>query len=191
MSIYKDRLLVVDLEATCWDGYDAPEGQTNEIIEIGVTVMELKTLAMTPPRSLLVRPTQSEISPFCTQLTSLTPALVEADGMSFEAACHLLETEFDSRNRLWCSWGSWDMKIMRAQCKAREVRYPFSDKHANLKRVYSDAQGNRVGLKAALEALSLPPEGVQHRGGDDAYNAGRVLAALLQAQTGNLRKYGL
>ncbi|MEO0596531.1 MAG: hypothetical protein AAF126_10505 [Chloroflexota bacterium] len=32
MAIRKDKIIVVDLEATCWEGFDAPEGQENEII---------------------------------------------------------------------------------------------------------------------------------------------------------------
>ena len=41
MSIRKDKLLVVDLEATCWEGYNAPAGQKNEILEIGVCLLDL------------------------------------------------------------------------------------------------------------------------------------------------------
>ncbi len=192
MSIYKDVALVVDLEATCWDGYTAPPEQENEIIEIGICTLDLATLEISAAESILVKPTHSEISPFCTQLTTITAEMVAEHGISFAEACDLLETRYQSRNRLWCSWGSWDFKIMRDQCKRRTVRYPFSDKHANLKRVYADAQKNRIGLEAALEALQLPLEGTHHRGDDDAHNAARALVALLQNHTSMiLRKYGV
>jgi inhibitor of KinA sporulation pathway (predicted exonuclease) len=192
LAIYKDTALVVDIEATCWDGYDAPDGQENEVIEIGVCTLDLATLDIGEAESILVKPTHSEISPFCTQLTTITPDMVAEHGVSFAEACSQLETRFNSRNRLWCSWGSWDFKMMRDQCKRREVRYPFSDKHANLKRIYADAQKNRIGLKAALEALAIPLEGTHHRGNDDARNAARALVALLQTHTASiLRKYGI
>jgi inhibitor of KinA sporulation pathway (predicted exonuclease) len=192
LSIYKDAMLVVDIEATCWEGYTAPAGQENEIIEIGVTVLDLATLALDPAISLLVVPTASEISPFCTQLTGLTLERLHQEGMPFEAACMRLEKEFNARNRLWASWGGWDMRIMRAQCKARGVRYPFSDKHVNLKRVYADVSGSRIGLKAALDARELSLEGVHHRGSDDAYNAGRILVSLIQQHSlAILRRYGI
>ena len=38
-----DRILVVDVEATCWEG-DPPPGQTSEIIEIGLCVLDVPTL---------------------------------------------------------------------------------------------------------------------------------------------------
>ncbi|MFQ3645951.1 MAG: 3'-5' exonuclease [Anaerolineae bacterium] len=192
MAIYKDALLVIDIEATCWEGYSAPPGQENEIIEIGVTVLDLATLELSPAVSLLIPPTASEVSPFCTQLTGLTHDQLQREGITFEAACHRLEKEFNARNRLWASWGGWDMRIMRAQCKARGVRYPFSDKHANLKRLYADVVGQRVGLKTALEARQLLLEGVHHRGSDDAYNAGRVLVSLIEQHSlAVLRRYGI
>lgn len=192
MSIYKDAILVVDIEATCWEGYTAPPGQENEIIEIGVVVLQLATLELSAATSLLIPPTASEISPFCTQLTGLTMARLNAEGISFEAACQRLEKDFNARNRLWASWGGWDMRIMRAQCKARGVRYPFSDKHANLKRLYADLAGTRLGLKAALNARQLALEGTHHRGSDDAHNAGRLLISLLQQHSLSiLRRYGI
>jgi inhibitor of KinA sporulation pathway (predicted exonuclease) len=185
-------MLVVDIEATCWEGYTAPAGQENEIIEIGVTTLDLSTLALSPAVSVLIVPTASEVSPFCTQLTGLTLERLHQEGMSFEAACARLETEFKARSRLWASWGGWDMRIMRAQCKAHGVRYPFSDKHVNLKRVYADVNGSRIGLKAALDARELTLEGVHHRGSDDAYNAGRILASLIQQHSlAILRRYGI
>ena len=153
MTIRKDKLLVVDLEATCWEGYNAPPGQTNEILEIGVCLLDLETYQISAKRSLLVTPTESEISPFCTQLTSITPEMVAADGMTFEAACKILEHDYDSRNRMWASWGGFDREIFRKQCKRRDVRYPLNGKHANLKRVYMDATGERVGLHRALRAF--------------------------------------
>lgn len=192
VSIYKDTLLIVDIEATCWEGYTAPPGQENEIIEIGVTALELATLALSPAVSLLVQPTASEVSPFCTQLTGLTLERLTAEGLPFDAACQRLEKDYNARNRLWVSWGGWDMRIMRAQCKARGVRYPFSDKHVNLKRLYADLAGARLGLKAALEARQLALEGTHHRADDDAYNAGRILVSLIQQHSlAILRRYGI
>ena len=39
-----DQILVVDVEATCWEG-DPPPGQISEIIEIGLCVLDVATLA--------------------------------------------------------------------------------------------------------------------------------------------------
>ncbi|MAU09107.1 MAG: DNA polymerase III [Anaerolineaceae bacterium] len=192
MSIRKDKLLVVDLEATCWEGYNAPAGQKNEILEIGVCLLDLETFKISAKRSLLITPTESVISQFCTELTSITPELVEAEGMPFEAACQILEKEYDSRNRMWSSWGAFDRDIFRKQCKRRNVRYPFNPKHANLKRVYMDATGERVGLQRALRAYDVTFSGQAHRGHDDAYNTAVLLGLLLEEVGLNLlRRRGL
>ena len=46
-----DRILVVDVEATCWEG-DPPPGQISEILEIGLCVLDVATLMRgTSPQS--------------------------------------------------------------------------------------------------------------------------------------------
>ena len=77
-------LNVVDVEATCWAG-EPPAGQRNEIIEIGVCVLDLGSLERVEKRSLLVQPEHSEVSTFCTDLTGLTPEEVST-GLSFREA---------------------------------------------------------------------------------------------------------
>jgi inhibitor of KinA sporulation pathway (predicted exonuclease) len=180
LTIRKDKIIIVDLESTCWEGYDAPPGQENEIIEIGICMVDVATYEITGKRAIFVKPTRSIISPFCTELTTITPELVEKEGISFYEACDILEHDYDSRNRLWGSWGNYDHKMFAAQCKSFQVRYPFSDKYANLKRAYGDLKGKRIGLNAALEALKMEREGIAHRGDDDAYNTARVLVNLMQ-----------
>jgi len=68
-----DRILIVDVEATCWEG-DPPPGQISEIIEIGLCVLDVATLTRVERRDILVRPVCSTVSPYCSQLTTLTQA---------------------------------------------------------------------------------------------------------------------
>lgn len=192
MSIRKDKIIVVDIEATCWENYKAPAGQENEVIEIGVCLLDVASFQVSEKRSLLVRPINSEVSPFCTQLTTLTHDFLLRNGTTYGEACEILEKDYDSRNRLWASWGSFDYNIMWEQCKRRNVRYPFSKKHANLKRVFQQNRGNRLGLRVALESLGLTQVGTPHRGDDDAYNVAIVLTTLMQLHGRDiLRPYGL
>jgi len=192
MTIRKDKLLIIDIEATCWEGYTVPAGQYNEIIEIGACLLDLNDLTTSDARAILVKPMESDISPFCTQLTALSPELIAAEGVSFEEACHILEKEYDSRNRMWASWGNYDREIFKKQCKRRKVRYPFSGRHANLKRVYADVQGQRAGLQRAFESLGLDWIGRAHRGVDDAANTARLMAHLLDTHgLTPLRRRGL
>lgn len=191
MSIYKDVILIVDIEATCWENHVNPPGEVDEIIEVGICALNMERRELGDKRSLLVTPTQSTIGAFCTQLTTITPELIAREGMGFDAACAILEADYDSRNRLWASWGMYDHKMFNAQCKARDIRYPFSKKHANLKRVFADVYGERMGMTQALEKAGLQLEGTHHRGDDDAWNIGRLMAHILEKQPGAFKKYGV
>jgi inhibitor of KinA sporulation pathway (predicted exonuclease) len=168
-------LNVVDVEATCWEGPNPP-GQPNEIIEIGVCVLDLRALVRVERRSILVRPERSSVSEFCTRLTTLTPEQVAA-GVDFAAACALLAEEFDAAGRPWASWGDYDRRQFERQCAATGVRYPFGDRHTNAKRLFSESHGTtrRFGMDAALRYAGLPLVGTHHRGGDDAWNIANLV----------------
>jgi inhibitor of KinA sporulation pathway (predicted exonuclease) len=42
MAVQLDVIIVIDVEATCWEGYPPP-GQDKEIIEIGICLVDAKT----------------------------------------------------------------------------------------------------------------------------------------------------
>jgi hypothetical protein len=94
MSSLLDHILVVDVESTCWDGQPPPD-QISEIVEIGLCVVDVATLARVERRSILVRPVRSTVSAFCTQLTTLTQADVDA-GMPLAEGCQLLGQDYRS-----------------------------------------------------------------------------------------------
>ena len=80
-----DHVLVIDIESTCWDGGFPPRGEANDIIEIGLTRLELSSGRRLEKRSILVRPERSKVSPFCTELTTLTQEQVDT-GILFKDA---------------------------------------------------------------------------------------------------------
>ncbi|MEV6520743.1 3'-5' exonuclease [Longispora sp. NPDC051575] len=172
---------VVDVEATCWPG-QPPPGQVNEIIEIGLCVVDLATRDRISSRGILVRPARSTVSAFCTELTSLTPAQV-ATGVDFATACATLRAEERSDSRTWLSWGDYDRRQFERQCGPGGVRYPFGARHVNLKAVFTEAHGlrRRPGMAAALDIAGLRLEGRHHRGVDDARNIAALLLHLLAA----------
>lgn len=175
-----DHLLVVDLEATCWKG-TPPPGEINEIIEVGVCILALDSGKISDKRSILVRPTRSKLSAFCTELTTLTQTQVD-QGVSFRAACDILKRDYLSETRVWSSWGSFDQRMFYQQCQLFDEPYPFNSTHVNLKKVYSKGRRlkHRPGMREALDQLGLELEGTHHRGADDAYNIARIAAHLLR-----------
>ncbi|MGV9590966.1 exonuclease domain-containing protein [Streptomyces tendae] len=175
-------LNVIDLEATCWDG-QPPPGEVGEIVEIGLAVVDLHARERVGRHRILVRPTRSRVSAFCTELTGITQA--EADGgVSLAVACDTLVREHGAGARPWASWGDYDRKQFVRQCAADGVPYPFGHPaeraHTNAKAVFTEAHGlrRRPGMAQALEIAGLPLTGRHHRGVDDAWNIAALVLRL-------------
>lgn len=179
-----DKILVIDLEATCWEG-GPPPGQQSEIIEIGLCVLDVSSGERSEPRAILVKPQRSTLSDFCVQLTTLTPDML-AGGIDFTEACSLLQNEYQSQQRTWASYGDYDRLQYMAQCEAWDVPYPFGRSHINVKNLLALQFGlkREVNLQKGTDLLGLPFEGTIHRGVDDAWNIAAVLARVLLGRDG-------
>ncbi|MCU0446698.1 MAG: exonuclease domain-containing protein [Microscillaceae bacterium] len=175
-----DKILVVDVESTCWEG-KAPEGQVSEIIEVGISLVNVADKRIELKTGYLVKPIASEISDFCTELTGITPAMIAQEGIDFQEVCKIIRREFDAPSRLWVSWGDYDRKQFGRNCELRKVGYPFGDGHLNLKTWFSIKHqlSHELGMNGALDYLQIPLEGSHHRGIDDAYNIAKILLTVL------------
>jgi inhibitor of KinA sporulation pathway (predicted exonuclease) len=180
MAKLLDRVIVVDVESTCWDG-PPPEGEMSEIIEIGVCPVNVATLERLEKRSILVKPTMSVVRDFCTNLTTLTAEML-TDAGTLSDATSVLKKEYQSKDRLWASWGDYDRRQFERTCTAHGVGYPFGPSHLNVKTLFAVAIGHdhELGLDAACERLGLIMEGTHHRGDDDAWNIAGALCELLR-----------
>ncbi len=179
-----DQILVIDVESTCWDGA-APDGQSSEIIEIGICSVDVRSLERLGKRSLLIKPERSTISHFCTELTTLAPELFIAAGTLADAV-RTLKKEFSSQDRLWASWGDYDRRQFERVCSEAGVGYPFGVSHLNVKALFAVAHGlsHEVGLDGACAKLGMVMDGTPHRGDDDAWNIAGVLCKLLRDSRG-------
>jgi inhibitor of KinA sporulation pathway (predicted exonuclease) len=174
-----DHILVIDLEATCWE--DAPPpGEQSEIIEVGLCVLDTSSGERLASRAILVRPERSTISPFCTALTTLTQEELEG-GVSFEEACRILREEYHTEERTWAGWGDYDRREFQRQCESFGVAYPFGPTHLNVKNLFALAFAleSEVGIPRAMKILGASQEGTLHRGVDDAWNIALILSRLL------------
>ncbi|HEY9294875.1 MAG TPA: 3'-5' exonuclease [Phormidium sp.] len=174
-----DQIIVIDVEATCWEG-TAPPGEENEIIEIGICPVDIASGCRLEKESILVKPARSCVSEFCTQLTTLTQAQVE-QGVPFAEACLILKKKYLSQQRVWASYGDYDRNQFERQCRSYQIKYPFGPRHINVKTLFAiiHALPQELGMVEALEYLNLPLEGTHHRGGDDAWNIAGILSKLL------------
>ncbi|MFF2364429.1 exonuclease domain-containing protein [Streptomyces sp. NPDC058122] len=171
-------LNVVDVEATCWEG-EPPAGAVSEIIEIGLTVVDLDEGVRVAKHRLLVKPARSTVSAFCTELTGLTQGEVE-QGLGFAEACRELAALHRTGERPWASWGDYDRHQFTRQCASTATPYPFGRRHTNAKAVFTDAHRlrRRPGMAQALRLVQLPLEGRHHRGDDDAWNIAALVLDL-------------
>lgn len=174
-----DQIIVIDIEATCWES-SPPDGQENEIIEVGICPLDVQTWERLERKSILIKPKSSMVGPFCTELTGITQEMVD-EGVTFAKACGILRNEYFTRRRVWASYGDYDRKLFEKQCEARQIKYPFGSTHLNIKNLFAimNRLNREVGLYRALDQLGLSFEGQVHRGHDDAWNAALILSKLM------------
>ncbi|ROI04379.1 DNA polymerase III [Chryseobacterium sp. G0240] len=172
-----ENILIVDLEATCWENRP-PRGQESEIIEIGVCIMNAKTGKISKNEGILVKPRHSKVSPFCTELTTLTQNMLDSEGVVLDDAFDILRAEYDSEELTWASYGNYDLNMLQNQARRFYLDYPMSDDHINVKTLFGQVHPTirkSVGMNRALGELDFTLEGTHHRGVDDARNIAKIL----------------
>jgi inhibitor of KinA sporulation pathway (predicted exonuclease) len=165
--------LVVDLEATCDDRGSVPRDES-EIIEIGAVLVEAASLHAVGELQLFVRPiVHPRLTPFCTQLTTITQAEVDHAPVFAEAAQRLAAF---GRDAMFCSWGAYDKNQLAQDARRHGVPCPLGPEHINIKAELARVAGRRpMGTRAALRLVKLDATGIHHRGIDDARNIARLL----------------
>lgn len=175
MKNYK-KIMCIDVEATCWENNS--KGRISDIIEIGVQLVDIENKELDgEAQGILVFPTQSEISQFCTNLTTITPDMVET-AMDFPDAIQFLTETLPVEKSIFASWGAYDKNTIDKQCRREGVRYPFFT-HLNVKELFAAKYGYTGGLAEMAEEVGLTFEGTHHRGIDDARMVARILLKLL------------
>jgi inhibitor of KinA sporulation pathway (predicted exonuclease) len=166
--------LVVDLEATCDDRQTIPRAES-EIIEIGAVLVEGVTLRTVGEFQTFVKPVvHPKLTPFCTQLTTITQADVDP-AQTFPAAAARLAAF--GAGALFCSWGAYDRNQLEADARRHGVPAPLGPRHWNVKEAFARAAGDRrtMGNRSVLDRVGLTATGTHHRGIDDARNIARLL----------------
>ncbi|MDF5724660.1 MAG: exonuclease domain-containing protein [Rhizonema sp. PD37] len=172
--------LIIDLEATCSKDKSIPKEEM-EIIEIGAVMLNKATWAIEAEFQQFVQPVRhSQLTPFCTELTSIRQEDV-ADAPKFLEAISFLKEWMDAyANHIFCSWGDYDKNQFIQDCEFHNVPYPFDSNHKNLKKEFSEYLGvsKRFGMPQALQHLGLELKGTHHRGIDDARNIAAIYGSI-------------
>lgn len=150
-----------------------------ETIEIGACWIAADGSVLDCSQSF-VRPTVNpQLTPFCTQLTGITQADVDAASL-FPAAANALRAfvaKHQQAGSVWMSWGAFDRKQLERDSTRHGVSMPIALPHENAKRMFAKAQriGKEVGMARACMMAGLQLAGTHHRALDDALNVARLL----------------
>jgi inhibitor of KinA sporulation pathway (predicted exonuclease) len=177
-------MVVLDLEATC----DEPsfDREQMEIIEIGACYVDAAGTVLSEFQTFIKPVVHPVLSAFCTKLTTITQAQVEAAPefkaaiAAFEAWIAQCSSSFGTPD-LWGSWGDYDRKQFERNARLLGQAQPAfleAIPHVNLKARYAATQGvkiRRLGLGTVLrEYEHMAFEGTPHRGIDDARNIAKL-----------------
>lgn len=167
-------MIIVDLEATCWENQQERLNKQSEIIEIGAVKENGDEFQR------FIKPVLNPIlSPYCTRLTSIQQIDVDtADSFPIVIKDFI---EWVGEDTLY-SWGNYDKTQFVKDCQLHNIDWKFT--HVNLKVEFSKVRKiKRRGAAGALKYLDLTFEGNHHRGIDDARNIMRIYSLIKESIT--------
>lgn len=173
-----NRLVVIDYEATCWNAPTDHQKQNQEIIEVGAAFIDCESLEVINELSILVKPSvYPKLDTFCTELTTITQDMVDKAGNFTEANNVMMSLVKDAD--LFTSWGKFDYNILKKCCKLFGARYPFDERHLNMKNFVAHLLGiHPRGIAKMCVYLALIFQGTQHRALADVKNILEIIKAI-------------
>lgn len=173
-----NKLLIVDLEATCSKDNEISRSDM-EIIEIGAALVNLQDLSIIEDYQLYIKPVvKRQLTAFCTELTGIEQETVDAADI-FGVAVNSYQSWLASHDNVlaWASWGNYDKGQFDLDCARHGVEGLHAGlPHFNLKTLFGEASNiRRMGLGRAVKHVGAEFEGRAHSGRDDAVNMARLL----------------
>lgn len=159
------KIIVFDLEMTCWEDRDKTMRE-GEIIEFGAVPLNIhdSIVELDLGFSSLIKPVKTEISNYCTELTGITQDDILKSAKPFDEVMRTVDKKFSS-NYPSGAWGNVDIKKLKSACKEYSVKMPISEDCVNLKTMTCMLMGRSrpVGLDKILDELGIKPSGTRHR----------------------------
>ncbi len=175
-------LNVLDLELSCYPDNVFPDGERQEIIEFGLTTVDIRARQIVQSLSLPIIPTMSKISSYCTELTGWTEAKLRRQGMPFSEALRRLSTKHGARNRTLVTDADNELETIRIQCQLLGLACPFGNGYINVSTILSLLTGEtrNLSLPEKLALFGLDFQGALHSGKDDSFNNARLLLTIVE-----------
>lgn len=177
LQLRNGKALLIDLEMTCWEGGVVPPGMRREVLEIGLVEIDTKEMVIAREGSWLVRPIASEVTPYCSALTGITPEEVARDGRPLREVLRTIANEFGPARKSLLAWGD-DWSPIEIDCRHQDCQNPFPrDAFLNVGHVASLlwSGSGRLGLDDARVALGKPDVPGRHRALPDARATAEVV----------------
>ena len=172
--------VVVDLEATCWEGSSV---ENMEVIEIGAVSLNGEILRPMSDFQQFVRPTTNPVlTDFCKDLTGIEQQQIDSAPTFPTSFENFLQWAGHTDFRL-CSWGGFDYELFGHELNRHDLNWPDCFRgHVNLKNLHAHAYSlsSGIGLQQALQKHGLSFDGEPHRGIDDARNIVKIAQVVLE-----------
>lgn len=172
------RLIVCDLEATCWDRRDNEQTiESMETIEIGAVKVDEEG-GVCEEFSTFIQPVENpRLSHYCQELTHISQNDIDAAPLYPKAVEYFNQWLGDISGHAWVSWGNYDKRQFVSDFNRHGIAPNVMwIPHVNLKRPWrKTTKHKKQGLRAALTFHGYDFIGTPHRGIDDAKNVARLL----------------
>lgn len=174
----KRQNLFIDFEFTMPEKNVRTKNFYPEIIEVGM--VSVVDDAITEQFSSFVTPVQFPIlTERCKSFLHISQQQVDR-GISFHELVRKMEEFNQSFETFIVTWGNMDMKVLRQNCHASQLSFPFKATEIDLSMEYKRFFGdrNQTGLWKAVQEYGKEGTGRHHRALDDAlttYNIFRLV----------------
>jgi 3'-5' exoribonuclease 1 len=173
------RVVVVDVEATCWK--KGMFSRKKETIEIGAVVLPLDRVQSSGPEfQTFVRPQRlPRLSSFCRELTGITQEDVDAAPSFPEALRLFLEWSQPLERVVLATWSPYDVWQLDLDLEAHglpKLALPFLDVKKLASRMIGAKSLEETARQLAPEAVAMP----RHRAIADARRTAAILNRLLR-----------
>uniref|UniRef100_A0A3Q2PHZ1 ERI1 exoribonuclease 2 n=1 Tax=Fundulus heteroclitus TaxID=8078 RepID=A0A3Q2PHZ1_FUNHE len=196
-------LIVIDFESTCWR---EKNNYGQEIIEFPAVLLNTSSGEVESEFHTYVQPQEHPfLSEFCTELTGITQAQVEAGvplqiclsrfnrwvqnlqlekGVMFPNKQQPCSASSPSKKLCtFLTWSDWDLGVcLQYECKRKQLHKPdVLNSWIDLRSTYRLFYGRKPkGLNGALQDLGILFSGREHSGLDDARNTARLAARMMR-----------
>jgi len=179
-KINYDNIIIVKTEQTCWEKDDTNKSD-NEIIEIGISLLNLTSLRVHSKKQYLIKPVNTNISEYCLYKTGLSRESILSSNLTLDNVCQDIIKNYSSQKRPWATFGDGDRKIIEKQCKKEEVQFPFTSRHINIKTLFPiifKLKGE-LSLGEAMLETDLEPTSLREAGVEECYNIALLLKEII------------